>query len=101
VPVALVQEYTQPQPMPSAAMVEKIKTMVATDLTNEDWHVRDRARAQLLSMGPAVASVLTKIRENQPPEAQKSIDVILAELEKQRQPAKPAGDTAPPVNVDN
>jgi len=101
VPVALVQEYAQPQPMPSAAIVEKIKTMVATDLTNEDWHIRDRARAQLLSMGPAVASVLAKIRENQPPEAQKSIDVILGELEKQRHPAKAAGEATPPVNIDN
>jgi len=101
VPVALVQEYTQPQPRPSAAIVERIKKVVANDLTSSDWHVRDRARAQLLGMGPAVASVLAGIRENQPPEAQKSIDVILNELEKQRQPAKSTGDVAPPVNVDN
>ena len=98
VPVALLQQYTQPQPQPSATMIEQIKNVVEKDLTSEDWHVRDHARAQLLSMGPAVASVLKQMRENQPPEAQKSIDVILGELEKQRKP-KPA-DTGPMPMID-
>ena len=68
VPVALVQGYTQPQPSPSAAMIDKIKKMVASELTNEDFHVRDHARSELLAMGPAVASVLKDIRQNQSPE---------------------------------
>jgi small nuclear ribonucleoprotein (snRNP)-like protein len=101
VPVALVQGYIQPQPRPSAAMVEKIKNVVGTELTNEDWHVRDRARSELLSMGPAVASVLKQIRENQPPEAQKSIDVILGEFDKLRKPVKPSGDAVAPQPIDN
>jgi hypothetical protein len=89
VPVALVQEYTQPQPRPSTATIDRIKAIVQNDLTNEDYKVRERARAQLLSMGTAVESVLKDVRANQPPEAQKSIDVILGELDKQRHPPKP------------
>ena len=100
VPVALVREYVQPVPQPSAAMVEKIKKVVETDLSNDDWHVRDRARAQLLSMGPAVAAVLKGLRDNQPPEAQKTIDIILAELEKQRKIEKSGGlGPAPGANA--
>jgi len=91
VPVVLVQEYQQPQPQPSASMVERIKKVVETDLTSEDWHVRDRARAQLMSMGPAVAAVLKQVRDQQSPEAQKTIDIILAELEKQRKSNKTGG----------
>jgi hypothetical protein len=107
VPVALVQDYQQPQPQPSASMVEQIKKVVETDLTNEDWHVRDRARAQLMSMGPAVAAVLKQVRDQQPPEAQKTIDIILAELEKQRKSGKIGATTAgagvapPQIIVDN
>jgi hypothetical protein len=107
VPVALVQDYQQPQPQPSASMVEQIKKVVETDLTNEDWHVRDRARAQLMSMGPAVAAVLKQVRDQQPPEAQKTIDIILAELEKQRKSGKVGATTAgagvaqPQIIVDN
>ena len=97
VPVALIQEYSQPQPRPSEAMIEKIKSIVQNDLTNEDFHVRDHARNELLNLGPAVASILKQIRENQPPEAQKSIDLILKELEKTSKPngngaAAPAPD---------
>jgi hypothetical protein len=101
VPVALVQSYTQPQPSPSAAMIEKIKKMVANELTNEDFHIRDHARNELLAMGPAVASVLKEIRQNQSPEAQKSIDVILGEFDKLRKPAKPSGEAGPPMLIDN
>ncbi|HSU66744.1 MAG TPA: hypothetical protein VLJ39_07725 [Tepidisphaeraceae bacterium] len=90
VPVALVQAYTQPQPQPSQATVERIKNIVQNDLTNDDYKVREHARTELLAMGSAVASVLKQFRENQPPEAQKSIDVILNELEKQQKPPKPA-----------
>lgn len=98
IPVSLVQEYTQPQPRPSAATIEKIKAIVQNDLTNEDYHVREHARAQLLGMGQAVASVLKDLREGQPPEAQKSIDVILGEFDKQRHPPKAAGD---PNNIND
>lgn len=82
VPVSLVQEYTQPQPRPSTATVERIKGILQNDLSNEDYHVRERARAELLSMGTPVIAVLKDLRQNLSPEAQKSIDVVLEELEK-------------------
>ena len=103
VPVALIQEYSQPQPQPSAAMVEKIKKIVENDLANEDWHVRDRARSDLMSMGRAVAAVLKQMRDGQPPEAQKTIDLILNELEKQHKAQKstgPATGSPPAVPID-
>ncbi len=77
VPVALVQEYDQPEPQPSAAMVQKIKDTVAT-LNAEDWKDRDKAGNELQEMGPIVAPVLKSLRAAQPPEAQQRIDQILA-----------------------
>jgi hypothetical protein len=97
-PVALVQEYNQPQPRPSAATIARIKELVDKELTNEDFHVRDHARHQLIGMGQVAAPILKEIRENQPPEAQKSIDVVLSELEKQRKPPKAAA--VAPVDPD-
>jgi hypothetical protein len=77
VPVALVQEYDQPEPQPSAAMVQKIKDTVAK-LNAEDWKDRDKAGNELQEMGPIVAPVLKSLRAAQPPEAQQRIDQILA-----------------------
>lgn len=94
VPVALVQEYIQPQPRPSAATIERIKGIVQNDLGNEDYHVRERARAQLVAMGTPVISVLKDLRTNLSPEAQKSIDVVLEELEKSPANAHPATGAA-------
>ena len=94
-PVALVRQYLQPLPQPSDAIVQRIKGIVETDLTNEDWHVRDRAREQLMQMGPLVGPVLKQLRENQPPEAQKTIDIILAELAKQRKPQETSSVAEP------
>lgn len=90
VPVALVEEYNQPQPQPSAMMVEKIK-LVINDLNAEDWKQRERAEAQLAGMGPVVIGVLKQVRGNQPPEAQQRIDTILKQLEKPSTSPKPAG----------
>jgi hypothetical protein len=98
VPVSLVQDYSQPQPQPSAATIDRIKAIVQNDLTNEDYHVREHARAQLISLGSPVINILKGLRENQSPEAQKSIDVILGELDKSSKsaPATP-GTPVPPV----
>ena len=93
VPVALLSEYSQPQPQPSAAMLEKIKQVI-TQLNAEDWKARDRAEAQLVSMGPVAAGVLKQLRADQPPEAQQRIDSILKELEKARKSEKPGGAPA-------
>ena len=101
VPIALLEEYSQPQPQPSALMLEKIKSLVA-QLNNDDWHERDRAQAALTAMGPVAQSVLKQMRPDQPAEAQKTIDLILQKFEEQRKKNKPgAPNTAPggaPVN---
>ena len=78
-------------------MVQRIQEIVKA-LNDEDWHARDRARAQLMSMGPSVSGVLKQMRDNQPPEAQKTIDIILAELEKQRKAEKGPGSTSAAPN---
>ncbi len=86
--VALLDEYEQPQPQPSASMIEKIKAIIV-ELNADDWKQRDRAQAALVGMGPVAASVLKELRVNQPPEAQKAIDIILQKLEEQRKKEKP------------
>ena len=83
IPVALVEEYNQPTPAPAAGMIEKIKASVA-QLNDDDWKTRDRAEAELTSMGPVVISVLKELRPSQPPEAQQRIDQILATVAKKR-----------------
>jgi hypothetical protein len=97
IPVGLLEEYTQPQPQPSASMMEKIKSIVA-DLNNDDWHVRDRAQAALIGLGPVAEGVLKQLRSDQPTEAQKAIDVVLQKLEEQRkhEKARAAPATQPP-----
>ncbi len=97
IPVALLQNYVQPQPAPSAEMLDRIRAAIK-DLSDPDWKRRDRAAALLTSMGPVVAGSLVELRVNQPEEAQRSIDNILKELEKQRQ-QKPASSAAPASSV--
>jgi hypothetical protein len=94
VPVTLCEQYTQPRPYPSAQMLDKIKEAIK-DLDNSDWKRRDRAVAVLTSMGPVAAGVLADLRENQSEEAQRSIDNILKELERQRLQQKAASPSAP------
>ena len=81
VPVALVEEYNQPRPTASGAVVESIKTLVA-DLNADDWKQRDAAQEKLIAMGPVVISTIKQIRGSQPPEAQQRIDLVLKQLEK-------------------
>jgi len=77
IPVALIREYTQPQPEPSAMVTEKIKVIV-TELNSDDFKARDKAQALLIEMGPEIGPVLIELRAAQPPEAQERIDTILA-----------------------
>lgn len=79
-PVALIGQYTQPLPQPSAGMIERIRQIVA-ELNADDWKQRDQAEAQLVSLGTTVIGVLNDLRSGQPPEAQKRIDSILRKLE--------------------
>jgi hypothetical protein len=81
IPMALIDHYSNPQPQPSALMVERIKTIVA-DLSADDWKQRDRAEAQLVAMGPIVSGVLKGMSGSVPPEAQQRIESVLKQLEK-------------------
>jgi hypothetical protein len=76
IPVALVEAYEQPEPQPSAAMVDKIKEAVAR-LNADDWKDRDKAGNELQEMGVIVGPVLKQLRASQSPEAQQRIDQIL------------------------
>ena len=97
IPVPLLEHYTQPQPAPSAEMLDRIRTAIK-DLSDPDWKRRDRAASVLTRMGPVVEGSLNEMRVNQPEEAQRSIDNILAGLEKQRQ-QKPASAVPAAVPV--
>jgi hypothetical protein len=83
IPIALLEQYSQPRPQPAAGMVEKIKATVA-QLNADDWKARDRAEAELTAMGPVVISVLKQLRSAQAPEAQQRIDQVLASVSKKK-----------------
>jgi hypothetical protein len=81
VPVPLIDSYSQPSPMPSDQMLERIKTIVQ-QLGAEDWKARDQAQADLVAMGATVVPVLKKLRADEGPEAQQRIDAIVKQFEK-------------------
>ena len=83
VPIALVDEYTQPLPKPAGAVIDKIKALVA-QLNADDWSSRQKAQEQLSAMGSMTTGVLRELRPTQPEEAQSRIDQILAGLEKKK-----------------
>jgi hypothetical protein len=86
VPVALVEEYNQPAPSPSEAMVKKVTELVA-ELNADDWKARDRAEARLVGMGQIVAATLKQLRGAQAAEAQQRIDSVLKQLGSKPDPA--------------
>ena len=98
VPVAMVKRYTQPHPRPSPQVVERIKAVVA-DLNADEWKTRDRAAAQLASIGPSAAAVLKELRDGQPPEVRQRIDQILAAFDGKPQNASPP-PPPPPAEVE-
>ena len=87
VPIALVEDYTQPLPKPAGAVVDEIKALVA-QLNADDWSSRQKAQEQLSAMGSMTTSVLRDLRPTQPEEAQSRIDQILAGMEQQQQKKK-------------
>jgi hypothetical protein len=95
VPVALVEEYTQPTPQPSEQLVAKAKALVA-ELSAEDWKQRDRAETQLVGLGPVIVPTLKQLRPDQKPEAQQRIDSVLKSLEQKGSTTAPAGANAGP-----
>jgi len=68
-------------PFSSAAMVAKIKELVA-ELNADDWAARQKAQEKLATMGSIAAGVLREMRASQPEEAQTRIDQILGAVEK-------------------
>lgn len=93
VPVTLLSSYSQPQPVPSTGVSDKIKALVA-ELGAEDWKQRDRAESELVQMGAVVAGMLKQLKSTQSPEAQQRIDSILKQVEKEN---KPAGGSVEPM----
>jgi hypothetical protein len=82
-PVSLLQEYANPEPRPAREIVQRVLKIVE-QLSAEDWQQRERAEAQLVSMGQGVAGLLREVQSNQNAEAAQRIDSVLRELEKQR-----------------
>lgn len=93
IPVALINKYGNPLPRPSDLMVDRIKAVVA-ELSAEDWKQRERAEAQLVTMGSSVVPILRELSGTLSLEAQQRIDSVLKQLEK-----KPAAGSAAPVRI--
>lgn len=83
VPLPLLEEYAQPQPMPSGNAVENIQKLVG-ELGADDFPAREQAEAQLVALGDVVIPVLKELRAKQPLEAQQRIDSILTKLGKEK-----------------
>ncbi len=95
VPIALVDSYTQPLPLPSPPMVERIKR-IARELDADDWRIRDQAQTQILAVGPPAMSVLRQIQPTAPAEAAQRIELIIQRLSSELdQPGGSTGAGAP------
>jgi hypothetical protein len=81
VPLPLLEEYNQPQPMPSGGAVENIQKLV-TQLNDDDFAKREQAEQQLVALGDVIVPVLNELRPKQQLEGQQRIDSILAKLRK-------------------
>ena len=79
VPVAMIDRYEHPQPMPPAPVLDKIKCLVSA-LGAEDWKEADRASAELVQMGAPIAGALRSLRGTQNQQSQQRIDKILETL---------------------
>jgi hypothetical protein len=88
VPVMMIEQYTQPLPQPSGAMIEQIKKLVV-QLGADDWKAREQAETQLAAMGVAVIATLKEMRPDVGPEAQQRIDSVIRQVESNK--SKPAG----------
>lgn len=81
-PIALVDHYLQPLPLPSLQIVKKVKE-VAVLLDHDNWRMRDHAQNQIMSLGPSVMSVLKQIQPTAPAEASQRIQLMLDRLTEQ------------------
>ena len=98
VPVGLIDLYSCPAPQPTASLMKRIQQLVA-DLNADDWKQRERAEAELLSIGDPVIGTLKQLRAAQPPEAQQRIDSILKQLSKPGTPTAAPGTNGVAVPV--
>jgi hypothetical protein len=94
VPVMLIEQYTQPLPQPSSAMIDQIKKLAA-QLGADDWKAREQSESQLAGMGVSVIATLKEMRPSVGPEAQQRIDSIIRQVEAKRK-ASPAPAAAVP-----
>lgn len=97
VPIAAIRDYDNPQPFPSAGLVERVKASVVK-LNAEDWKEREAAETQLISMGPSVISVLEASVATQPPEVQQRLTGVIARLRKDAPIS--ASRLAPPAAIE-
>lgn len=72
-----IDRYVQPLPLPSEAVLEKMRQLLS-EINSSDWKVADRSTAALAQMGPRVAPGLRLLRQGQPAGVQERIDKILA-----------------------
>ena len=77
--------------------MEQVKRLVG-ELNADDWKQREKAEAQLASMGDAIAPILKQMRTDQPPEAQERIDSILKTFAKPNI-SKPSPTPAPRTRI--
>lgn len=93
VPAALLEEYAQPEPMPPASVLEKLRALVL-ELGSDDWKQADRASAQLGSMGRRITGALKTLRPSQGKPVQDRIDGILSRLASEPSGKVPPADDA-------
>jgi hypothetical protein len=79
IPIALIENYAQPLPLPSPPMVQRIK-QIARELDADDWKIRDQAQSRILAVGPPAMAVLRQIKTTAPAEAAQRIELILQRL---------------------
>ncbi|HET6250958.1 MAG TPA: hypothetical protein VFE47_24935 [Tepidisphaeraceae bacterium] len=80
VPAALIDEYSQPLPLPPPSVLEKLRGLVS-DLASDDWKRADRASSELATLGPRITGGLRALRPQQAKPVQERIDAILAKFE--------------------
>lgn len=94
VPVALVQEYNEPRPKPSANALETIRQLVV-QLDAADAGQRDAAAERLAAMGSVAADALKPLRGQATPEQQQRIDGVLRRIEGEPKGADKPGEPKP------
>lgn len=93
-PVAALRDYQNPRPFPSPSVVKQVQAAI-DQLNQDDFKVREQAEAQIVALGPTVASVLEDAAPKQPPEARERLLSILKRMKKD-QPLPPTRLAPPP-----